>query len=132
MYIVRRYRTVALGLVLTIFLALALCGCEAASKTPPPDEMLVVLEHVRTGYQTEDMDLLTADFDAIMFSEDYTLDTYLATVWTLNEQLGEWRSEVYLGVEDDVYTWRVTFSKRKAKLVLVMDADWKVTGLWFR
>jgi hypothetical protein len=50
----------------------------------------------------------------------------------VKQKLGAWGSEVYLGNEGDVYTWRATFEKGKVKCVIVLDEGSKVTGLWFR
>ena len=119
-------------LAVLVVMLLAAVGCERASETPPPDEMATVLSNVREGYNAEDAGLFCADFDEVMFPEGYTQDTYLETIQQLQAQLGEWRSEVYLGTEDNQYTWRVTFANAKAKLLLVMDEEWHVTGLWFR
>jgi predicted small lipoprotein YifL len=123
----KRYRGCLFVLLIAV---LALAGC--GPKAPPPDEVLPVLEHVRAGYNAEDMELFCADFGEVMFSGGFTRETYLQTVQQVKAQLGAWQSEAYLGAQDNEYTWRVTFAQAKAKLLLVMDADWRVIGLWFR
>ena len=109
----------------------AALGC-AKEVEPPSDEALAVLTNVRAGYNAEDMALFCADFADIMFGSGYTPDTYLQTTQQLKAQLGAWKSEQFLGIKDNEYTWRVTFDKAKVKLLLVLDEDWRVIGLWFR
>jgi hypothetical protein len=109
---------------------LTMSGCAPAD--PPPNEVLAVLAHVREGYGADDAALFCTDFADVMFTGGFTLDTYRQTIQQVKAQLGDWKSEVYLGEKDSAYTWRVTFAKAKAKLLLVMDPDWRVTGLWFR
>jgi hypothetical protein len=114
-----------------LLIAGAALGC-AKEVEPAPAEALAVLGNVRSGYNAEDMALFCADFDDVMFGSGYTPDTYLQTTQQLKAQLGAWKSEEYLGAKDNEYSWRVTFDKSKAKLLLVLNEDWRVVGLWFR
>ncbi|NLG27118.1 MAG: hypothetical protein GX557_04365 [Chloroflexi bacterium] len=117
-----------LALAAALFVAVG-CG---GTPEPPPDEALAVLGNVRSGYNAEDMALFCADFDDVMFDAGHTPETYLQTTQQLKAQLGAWESDEYLGAEDNEYTWRVTFAKSKAKLLLVLNEDRRVIGLWFR
>ncbi len=109
-----------------------LAGCERASQTPPPDNVVIIMQHIKDGYNEEDVEVLTADFADIMFSKGFTKDVWLETLKEIKTKLGRWESEIYLGEKDNVYTWRGTFEKGKVKCVIVLNEQQKVSGLWFR
>lgn len=115
---------------LIIFLMLSVC--DKSSKIPPPDSIILVLNNVREGYNKEDVDLFCIDFSDIMFTKGFTKKAYLDVIQGLKKKLGEWESEIYLGIDKGAYTWRVKFKNGKAKLVLVLNNDQQVIGLWFR
>ncbi len=121
---------VGLGVVLSLGAVLA--GCARPSATPAPEDALRVLANVREGYNASDAESFCQDFAPIMFTRGFTKAAYLDVVKGLQRKLGQWVSEVYLGEKDGVYTWRASFEKGRAKVVLVLDDEWKVTGLWFR
>jgi hypothetical protein len=127
----KRRKALPVLLCIAVFIGL-LAGCERASKTPPPDDVLVILQHIKDGYNNEKVELLTTDFADIMFSKGFTKDVWLETLKKIKEKLGRWESETYLGEKDNVYTWRGSFEKGKVKCVVVLDAQGKVSGLWFR
>lgn len=115
---------------LIIFLMLSMC--DKPSKIPPPDTVILVLNNVREGYNKEDVDRFCNDFSDIMFTKGFTKKAYLDVIQGLKKRLGEWESEIYLGIDKGAYTWRVKFKNGTAKLVLVLNNDWQVIGLWFR
>ncbi len=125
----------ALDHVIAVSLSIAclmLSGCGRPSKTTPPNSVLSALKNVREGYDKEDMDLFCKDFSDIMFTQGFTKQAYLDVVQGLKRKLGEWKSEAYLGEDNGVHTWRAEFTNGKAELVLVLNNDSRVTGLWFR
>lgn len=113
-------------------LSVLLPACERPSKTPPPEEALRVMQGIKTGYNSRDVEKLCADFGDIMFTQGFTKEAYGEIIDTLQQQLGKWESEAYLGVKDGVHTWRGKFEKGTAKVVIVLSSKGKVTGLWFR
>jgi hypothetical protein len=119
-------------LVLFLTVLLLLFGCEKPAKEPPPQSVLDVLDNVRTGYNNEDSEIFCKDFSDIMFTKGFTKKAYLDVIQGLKNKLGLWESEIYLGEKDGVYSWRLTFEKGKTKLVLVLNDEGGVTGLWFR
>ena len=132
----RRALLPAAALLATIWLA-ALAGCERPSPVPPPAAAQAVMEHVKLGYNNEDMAALCGDFDGSMFGSGFTRERYLAVCQQIRQAMGDWRSEVYLGQEPYghdkvIYKWRMTFAKGNLKLVLVLNDQDKVTGLWFK
>ena len=114
-----------------LLLSVGVAGCEKASDTPPPEAAQAAFDHVREGYTKEDAVLLTQDFAAIMFT-GRAAESYLEVVSGLKERFGEWGEAVYLGAEDNQYTWRVSFDEAKLKVLIVLDEDERVSGLWFR
>ncbi len=132
----KRTTVAAAMLLLAIGLA-AVTGCERPSATPPPANAQAVMDHVKQGYNNEDMAALCGDFDGIMFGNGFTRDRYLAVCRQIKQSMGTWQSEIYLGQHGSgkgktVYTWRMAFQKGNLKLVLVLNDQDKVTGLWFR
>jgi hypothetical protein len=111
---------------------LIISGCERPAKTPPSDSVLLVLENVREGFNQEDVDRFCKDFSAIMFTKGFTKKAYLDVIQGLKQRYGAWESEVYRGEDKGAHIWRVQFSRGKAKLVLVLNNDGQVIGLWFR
>lgn len=107
-------------------------GCDKPAATPPPTEVLEIMQRIKNGYNSEDVELLTSDFSEIMFTKGFTIEEWRSTMKKIKKKLGDWQSEVYLGVEDNVYTWRATFEKGKVKCVIVLNENNKVSGLWFR
>jgi len=112
--------------------AVMVAGCERPSDTPPPGHARAAMEKVKQGYASEDMEVFCAGFADIMFTSGFTKQAYLDVVHGLKKKLGAWQSEAYLGEKKGTFTWRVTFSDGSAKLVLVLDDDAHVIGLWFR
>lgn len=122
---------VLVSLFLLVFLIVS--GCGESQKTLPPDNVLIVLNNVKVGYNKEEIDIFCNDFSDIMFTKGFTKRAYLDVIQSLKNKLGEWESEKYLGVNNkDTYTWRVKFKNGKTKLVLVLNDNRKVIGLWFR
>lgn len=112
-------------------------GCQKPSSAPPPPEAARAMASIRDGYNREDTTAFCRDFHGIMFSGGFTTQRYLEVNRMLKGRLGEWLSEAYLGQkpqgeEMTVHQWRVRFQKGGMKLVLVLDREAKVTGLWFR
>jgi hypothetical protein len=87
---------------------------------------------VREGFNQEDIDRFCKDFSAIMFTEGFTKKAYLDVIQGLKQRYGTWESEVYRGEDKGAHIWRVQFSRGKAKLVLVLNNNGQVIGLWFR
>ncbi|NLD41937.1 MAG: hypothetical protein GX657_00435 [Chloroflexi bacterium] len=114
-----------------LLLAVGLAGCEKASDTPPPEAAQAAFDHVREGYTQEDAALFTQDFAEVMFA-GHDAEWYLGVVRDLKERFGAWGEAVYLGAQDSQYTWRVSFDKGKLKVLIVLDEDERVSGLWFR
>lgn len=117
-------------------LALA-SGCQRPSSTPPPPEAAGAMASIKDGYNREDTTAFCRDFHGVMFSGGFTTQRYLEVNRMLKGKLGEWLSETYLGQKPHgqdmkVHQWRVRFQKGGMKLVLVLDREAKVTGLWFR
>lgn len=121
-----------MGLGVAGTLGAVLAGCARPSATPAPAEALCALANVREGYNAADPEAFCQDFAPIMFTTGFTEAAYLDVVKGLQRKLGRWVSEVYMGEKGEVYTWRAAFEKGKATVVLVLDDEWKVTGLWFR
>ncbi len=112
-------------------------GCQRPSSVPPPPEAAWAMASIKQGYNAEDTAALCRDFHGIMFSGGFTTQRYLEVNRMLKDRLGEWRSEAYLGhkpygQEMTVHQWRVDFQRGRMRLVLVLDREAKVTGLWFR
>ncbi len=118
--------------LIPLIVLLILSGCRIRPKTPPLDRVLTILNNVREGYNKEDMDQFCNDFSDIMYTRGFTKNVYLDITQDLKKKLGEWESEIYHGEENGVYTWQVKFQKGKTKLILVLDNNLQVTGLWFR
>lgn len=118
--------------LLGIVLVAVVMGCEKSAETPPPAHVLSIMQHVKSGYNNGDVELLTADFADTMFSKGFTKSVWLDTMGGIKKKLGNWKSEVYLGNRKNVYTWRATFEKGRVKCVIVLDEEEKVSGLWFR
>ncbi len=130
----RRYPHANRYVLVCILLAMALLGCggETASDEPPPAAAQAAYDHVREGYQEEDAAVFTQDFGEVMFT-DRSAEDYLEVVDQLKTALGDWGDEAtYLGVEDGAHSWRVTFEKGKPMVVIVLDEEDRVSGLWFR
>ena len=119
-------------MLLFLIILLMFSGCERSLRVSPPDNALSVLNNVREGYNREDADKFCKDFSDIMFTNGFTKKAYLDVVESLKKKFGDWEQEVYLGEDKGVYRWQVKFSKGKSKLVLVLNNDSRVTGLWFR
>lgn len=109
-----------------------LAGCEKPQEVPPPAEVLEIMQHIKDGYNNEDVELFTGDFADIMFTKGFTREAWRDTMKKVKQKLGAWESEVYLGEKDGVYTWRGNFEKGKVKCVIVLNEDGRVSGLWFR
>jgi hypothetical protein len=127
-----RTKNALIGFVMLLNLIMMGTGCQQRAKTPPPDYVLTIMGGIKDGYNSEDVDLFTADFSDIMFTKGFTREAWRDTMKKVKQKLGAWQSEVYLGNEGDVYTWRGAFEKGKVKCVIVLNEDNKVTGLWFR
>ena len=128
----KRRIPVGVIVVLPVVMLLTLTSCERASSVPPPANAAGVLKNVRDGYNKEDADLFCGDFSDIMFTKGFTKQAYLDVIQGLKMKYGTWDSEMYLGEEIGVHTWRVKFNEGDAKFVLVLNKEGKVTGLWFR
>ncbi len=115
-----------------ILLMMAVMGCEKPAEVPPPENAQAILQHVKDGYNNEDVELFTSDFADIMFSKGFTVEAWHDTMKKIKKNLGEWKSEIYLGKEDNAYTWRGTFEKGKVKCVIVLNEENRVSALWFR
>lgn len=118
--------------VCVVISLLLLLGCEKPSSSPPPENVLTIMQHIKEGYNNEDVDLLTSDFADIMFTKGFTKEAWRDTMKKIKQKLGGWKSEEYLGEKENVYTWRGTFEKGKVKCVIVLNEDGRVSGLWFR
>lgn len=90
------------------------------------------MEGIKAGYNAEDKQKFCADFADIMFTKGFTEDAYLDVVRELKHKYGDWKSETYLGLDERAHEWRVQMEKGKLKLILVLNEESKVTGLWFR
>lgn len=115
-----------------VLLMVVLMGCEKPAEIPPPENVQAIMQHIKDGYNNEDVELLTSDFADIMFTKGFTLEAWRDTMKKVKNKLGAWKSEIYLGEEDNVYTWRGTFEKGKVKCVIVLNEEEGVSGLWFR
>ena len=123
--------TIVVLTCLLLALAAAGCGGEEASDEPPPPAAQAAFDHVRAGYGSEDAAVFTQDFAEIMFT-DRTAEDYLDVVSQLKTALGAWGDEAtYLGAEDGAHSWRVRFEKGTPRVVIVLDEEEKVSGLWF-
>jgi hypothetical protein len=127
-----RRGNVLIGFFVLICLMVACAGCQKPSETPPPGYVLNIMERIKDGYNNEDVDLFTGDFADIMFTKGFTREAWRDMIRKVKQKLGAWQSEVYLGNEGDVYTWRGTFEKGRVKCVIVLNEENQVTGLWFR
>ncbi len=115
-----------------LVLAVGPAGCAAQpSDTPPPEAAQLAYDHIREGYTSENVAVLTQDFAEIMFTGQ-TAESYGKVIAQLKEQLGEWGEGVYYGAKDNEHTWRVSFDKGSAKVLIVLDEEGRVSGLWFR
>ena len=119
------------GFMVLLFAIVAI-NCERQPVAPPPEAVLLVLDTIRSGYNKQDAELFCKDFSAIMFTKGFTKNAWLDVIKELKKKLGEWKAEKYLGQENEVYTWRVQFDKGKTKCVIVLNEEFRVTGLWFR
>jgi len=113
-------------------LTVAVVACEQAPKEPPPESAARVMEDIKAGYNAEDKEKFCADFADIMFTKGFTEDAYLDVIRELKHKYGDWKSETYLGLDERAHEWRVQMEKGKLKLILVLNEESKVTGLWFR
>jgi hypothetical protein len=113
-------------------LAITLIGCEKPAEVPPPENVLTIMQHIKDGYNSEDVELFTSDFADIMFTKGFSKEAWRDAMKKIRQKLGAWKSEIYLGEKESVYTWRGTFEKGKAKCVIVLNEDGRVSGLWFR
>ncbi len=108
-------------------------ACANVSKEPPPAEVVKIYHNVETGFITEDVDIFCQDFADIMFNDEYTKSKYLSVIKDLKSQLGDLENSTYFGKQkDNIYIWQLTFSEGKLKLVLVINKENKISGLWFR
>ncbi|TET21220.1 MAG: hypothetical protein E3J78_04130 [Candidatus Cloacimonadota bacterium] len=115
-----------------LFFTIAVINCERQPVAPPPEAVLLVLDTIRSGYNEQDAELFYKDFSAIMFTKGFTKDAWFDVIKELKQKLGEWKAQKYLGEEKGAYTWRVQFDKGKTKCVIVLNEEFRVTGLWFR
>ncbi len=115
-----------------VVLAILIPSCERASKTPPPEDVLRVMNNIKAAFNAEDTDAFTADFAAIMFTQGFTKDAYLDVIQQLKRKYGHWETETYLGEVTGEYAWRLKMEKGSLKLILVLNEEHKVIGLWFR
>jgi len=119
--------------VLTAFVGILIAAsCDRQSKTPPPDDALRVMSGIKAGYNAEDKEGFCADFADIMFTKGFTKNAYLDVIRQLKQKYGGWESETYLGFFRGEHTWKVTMEKGSLKLILILNEESKVTGLWFR
>ena len=128
------HRILAGALVFVVATGVLMCAaCEKPSKVPPPADVASVLKNLRDGCENRDPDVFCKDFSDIMFTQGFTKDAYMDVIKSLEQQKGKWVSEVYLGEDKEgVHVWRMKFDNGSAKLVLVFNDRWQVTGLWFR
>jgi len=126
----RKWRTI-LTCCAIVALAVVLAACARPSDTPPPEEAQRAYDHIREGYTAGDPAVLTQAFAEIMFT-GRTVESYGEVIEQLKAQLGEWGEGVYYGEDDGQHTWQVTFEKGKARVLIVLDDEGRVTGLWFR
>lgn len=129
-----RYYCIA---ILALAVLMPSIGCERPSPTPPSEDAARSMFSIKDGFNREDTSAFCRDFHGIMFSGGFTTQRYLEVNKMLRGGLGDWISEAYLGQKPHgqdmtVHEWRVKFQKGGMKLVLVLDRDGKVTGLWFR
>ena len=120
------------ALLAVSILAAAIFACERASKEPPPENVARVMESIKTAYNTEDKEKFCSDFADIMFTGGFTKDAYLDVIREIKRKRGDWKSETYLGLDDRAHVWRVQAEKGRLKLILIVNEDSRVTGLWFR
>lgn len=111
---------------------LLIASCERASRTPPPEDALRVMQGIKAGYNAEDSELFCADFSDIMFTKGFTKGAYLDVIQSVKSKYGNWDSETYLGFFRGEHVWRVKLEKGTLKLILILNRQNKVTGLWFR
>ena len=90
------------------------------------------MQGIRAAYNAVDADAFTADFGEIMFTSGFTVGAYHDVMDGLMQQCGMWESEEYTGFKDGAYIWRAKFEKTSLNVVIVLNSDGKVTGLWFR
>ena len=120
------------ALFIAAILASIAIACEQAPKEPPPDRAVKVMENIKAAYNADDAGAFTADFGEIMFTQGFTIGAYHDVMDGLMQQCGTWESEEYTGVKNGAYTWRAKFEKTSLNVVIVLNSDGKVTGLWFR
>ena len=123
--------------LLSVALLAALAGCEKPSPIPPPEAAAETMRSVKQGFNDGDTVAFCRDFSEAMFAGGFTKGKYLEVNRSLKSALGAWQSETYLGQEPSkqqgvVHRWRVKFDRGSLKLVLVLNPEGKVTGLWFR
>lgn len=118
--------------LLAFITALAFASCDRPSKTPPPESAVRVMEGIKAAYNAENKQRFCADFADIMFTKGFTEDAYLDVIRELKHKYGDWNSETYLGLDERAHEWRVQMEKGKLKLILILNEESKVTGLWFR
>jgi hypothetical protein len=107
-------------------------ACEQTPKEPPPNRAVQVMQSIKAAYNAVDADAFTADFGEIMFTQGFTIGAYHDVMDGLMQQCGTWESEEYTGVKNGAYTWRAKFEKMSLNVVIVLNTEGKVTGLWFR
>ncbi len=130
-------RYINIALMLSTMLLAALPGCERPSPAPPPQAAAEIMSSIKQGFNAGDTVAFCRDFSEIMFTGGFTRAKYLEVSRTLQAALGAWESEVYLGQEQKegglaVHSWRAKFQRGRLKLVLVLNPEGKVAGLWFR
>jgi hypothetical protein len=124
---------VALAVLAAGFLAAgAVVGCSRAPVDPPPPAVQAIYERIREGYRQRNADTFTQDFAEVMFARQGP-EGYMDVVDTLKSRFGEWGDEeTYLGADNDTHTWRVRLGRNLIRVVIVLDEDDRVQGLWFR
>jgi hypothetical protein len=116
----------------TFALAAALIACKQTPQEPPSDRVVQVMEGIKAAYNADDVEAFTADFGDIMFTQGFTKGAYHDVMDGLMQRCGTWESENYAGYRDGAYIWRAKFEKTSLNVVLVLNSDGQVTGLWFR
>ena len=76
-----------------VLLMVVLMGCEKPAEVPPPENARAILQHVKDGYNNEDVELFTSDFADIMFTKGFTIEAWRDTMKKVKKNLGEWKSE---------------------------------------
>ncbi len=113
-------------------LFITIIACQRAPKEPPPARAVQVMQDIKAAYNAGDVEAFTADFGDIMFTQGFTKGAYHDVMDGLMQRCGKWESEAYTGFKDGANIWRAKFEKTSLNVVIVLNSDGQVTGLWFK